>query len=50
MNVITIARQPRGKGLRSKKAKQRKAGLTAAAGRRRIVDDLPHRPPIGGRR
>jgi hypothetical protein len=24
MNVVTIARRPRGKGLRSKKAKQRK--------------------------
>jgi hypothetical protein len=27
MNVITIARQPRGKGLRSKKAKRRKRGV-----------------------
>jgi hypothetical protein len=45
---VTIARRARGKGPRSKQAKQRKAGLNPTAGkRRRVVNDLPHRSPLG---
>jgi hypothetical protein len=47
MNVITIARQPRGKGLRSKKAKRRKKG--GGGNPRTILKGLTRPPEISTR-